>query len=76
MQTENLILQYSVSSGAKFHSLIHQKSLWRRKKVVELASKGLIQAQIAREIGCSYSTVKREIYEIRKTCSIREKFND
>jgi DNA-directed RNA polymerase specialized sigma24 family protein len=73
MQTENLILQYSVSSGAKFHSLINHKSLWRRKKILELASKGLTQAQTAREIGCSYSTVKREIYEIRKTCRIKER---
>jgi len=71
MQTE-LVLEYHCVHWAKIHSLTGDKYHWRRRKVIELVSKGLTQAQIARKIGWSYSTVKREIYEIRKTCRIKE----
>jgi len=57
---------------AKIHSLTKEKSYGRRQKIIELISKGLTQAQIARKVGWSYSTVKREIYEIRKTCRIKD----
>jgi DNA-binding NarL/FixJ family response regulator len=72
MQSE-LTLEYRCVPWAKIHSLIEDKSHWRRRKIIDLASKGFTQAQIARKIGWSYSTVKREIYEIRKTCQVKEK---
>ena len=71
MQAE-LTLEYRCVSWARIHSLTKEKSHGRRQKILDLASKGLTQAQIARKIGWSYSTVKREIYEIRKTCVIKE----
>ena len=74
MDTE-LVLEYRCVHWAKIHSLTGDKAHWRRRKVIELVSKGLTQAQIARKIGWSYSTVKREIYEIRKTCRIKREQN-
>ena len=71
MQSE-LTLEYRCVPWARIHSLTKEKSHGRRQKILDLASKGLTQAQIARKIGWSYSTVKREIYEIRKTCQIKE----
>jgi len=68
-----LVLEYRSLHWSKIHSLTGDKYHWRRRKIIELVSKGLTQAQIARKIGWSYSTVKREIYEIRKTCKIRSK---
>ena len=67
-----LVLEYRCIPWSKIHSLTGDKSHWRRRKIIELASKGLTQVQIAQKIGWSYSTVKREIYEIRKTCKIKE----
>ena len=72
MQTETLVLEYISIPSSQIHSLTGDKHHWRRGKIIELASKGLTQAQIARKIGWSYSTVKREIYEIKKTCRIKE----
>ena len=72
MQSEHLIIEYQCVPWARIHSLTKEKSHGRRQKILDLASKGLTQAQIARKIGWSYSTVKREIYEIRKTCVIKE----
>ena len=72
MQSEHLIIEYKFVPWARIHSLTKEKSHGRRQKILDLASKGLTQAQIARKIGWSYSTVKREIYEIRKTCVIKE----
>jgi len=72
MQSDYLILEYHCKPWARIHSLTKEKVHWRRKKVLELASKGLTQAQIASKIGWSYSTVKREFYEIRKTSRIKE----
>ena len=67
-----LVLEYRCIPWSKIHSLTGDKSHWRRRKIIELASKGLTQVQIAQKIGWSYSTVKREISEIRKTCKIKE----
>ena len=67
-----MILEYRCVPWAKIHSLTQDKAHWRRKNILELVSKGLTQAQIAGKIGWSYSTVKREIYAIRKTCRIKE----
>jgi DNA-binding NarL/FixJ family response regulator len=72
MSHEHLVLEYHCVPWAKIHQLTKEKSFWRRQKIIELTSKGLTQAQIARKIGWSYSTIKREIYEIRKTCKIKE----
>ena len=68
-----MILEYDCVPWAKIHSLTGDKSHWRKRKVLELASKGLTQAQIASKIGWLYSTVKREIYALRKDCRIKEK---
>jgi len=67
-----LILEYRCIPWAKIHSLTGDKSHWRRIKIIELASKGLTQIQIAQKIGYSISTIKREISEIRKTCRVKE----
>ena len=75
MQIDSLFLEYHCTPWARIHSLTGEKAHWRRRKVLELASKGLTQAQIAREIGWSYSTVKREFYEIRKTSRIKRELN-
>ena len=75
MESDNLILEYRCVPWSNIHSLTGDKSHWRRRKILDLASKGLTQAQIARKIGWSYSTVKREIYEIRKTCRIKREQN-
>ena len=72
MKESHLVLEYRCVPFAKIHSLVEDKVHWRRRKIIELASKGLTQAQIARKIGWSYSTVKREIAQIRKTCKIKE----
>ena len=66
------MLEYDFVPWAKIHSITGDKSHWRRRKILELASKGLTQAQIASKIGWSYSTVKREIYALRKACKIKE----
>jgi len=73
MIDEKLVLEYACVPWSKIHSLTGDKAHWRRRKILELASKGLTQAQIARKIGWSYSTVKREFYEIRKSCRVKEK---
>ena len=67
-----MILEYDCVPWAKIHSLTGDKAHWRRRRILELVSKGLTQAQIARKIGWSYSTVKREISVLRKTCKIKE----
>ena len=72
MKDSHLVLEYRCVPFAKIHSLVGDKAHWRRRKIIELASEGLTQAQIARKIGWSYSTVKREIAQIRKNCKIKE----
>ena len=72
MRDSHLVLEYRCVPFARIHSLVEDKAHWRRRKIIELASKGLNQAQIARKIGWSYSTVKREIAQIKKTCKIKE----
>ena len=74
MVVSELILEYHCTPWAKIHSLTGDKFHWRRRKIIELASKGLTQVQIAQKIGWSLSTVKREIYQIRKTCVVKGEF--
>jgi transposase len=50
----------------KVNSVISYKHDVRRDRIKELGELGLNQAQIAKETGYSYSTVKREIYAIRE----------
>jgi DNA-directed RNA polymerase specialized sigma24 family protein len=40
--------------------------------ILKLGQSGLNQAQIAVKLGISLSTIKREIYAIRKSCRIKE----
>ena len=61
-----------MSNWQKVNSVIRYKHDVRREKIIELGQLGLNQAQIAEETGYSLSTVKREIYAIRKTCRIKE----
>ena len=70
---EELVLEYHCVPFAKIHSMTGDKKHWRRRKILELASKGLNQYQISEKLGWSYSTVKREICAIRQTCKIKEK---
>ena len=51
----------------KCNSVVQYTIAKRRKRVLELGKMGLTQAQIAKEIGCSYATVKRDIKAIRET---------
>ena len=74
MVVSELILEYRCTPWAKIHSLTGDKSHWRRRIIIELVSKGLTQVQIAQKIGWSLSTVKREIYQIRKTCVVKGEF--
>jgi DNA-binding NarL/FixJ family response regulator len=50
----------------KVNSIIRYRHTVRRERIIQLGELGLNQAQIARETGYSYSTVKREIYAIRE----------
>jgi len=50
MDTE-LVLEYRCAHWSKIHSITGDKAHWRRRKVIELLSKGLTQAQIASKIG-------------------------
>jgi len=68
-------LEYKCVPWAHIHTIIGDKKHWRRRKIIELVTKGFTQIQIAQKIGLSYSTVKREIYEIRKTCRVKEDMN-
>jgi len=74
MVVSELILEYRCTPWAKIHSLTGDKSHWRRRIIIELTSKGFTQVQIAQKIGYSLSTVKREIYQIRKTCVVKGEF--
>lgn len=67
-----ILLEYKCVSWAHIHTITGDKKHWRRRKIIDLVSKGFTQIQIAQKIGMSYSTVKREIQEIRKTCRIKE----
>ena len=55
-------------------SIIGEKRHFRRQIIIKLGLKGCTQLQIASELGLSLSTVKREVYTIRKTCRIKEDY--
>jgi len=50
----------------KCNSVIQYKHTIMREKVIQWGILGLNQAEIADKIGCSLSTVKREIWAIRE----------
>ena len=53
-------------------SIIGEKRHFRRQIIIKLGLKGCTQLQMASNLGISLSTVKREVYTIRKTCRIKE----
>lgn len=57
-------------------SIIGEKRHFRRQIIIKLGLKGCTQLQMASNLGISLSTVKREVYTIRKTCRIKESTNE
>ena len=53
--------------NSKQFTVIQDKKNYRRKRILELVSKGYKQKDIASKIGCSLSTVERELKTIRKS---------
>lgn len=66
------IIEYHCKPYDKICSIIDDKRHFRRQKIIKLGLKGHTQLQIAEKLGISLSTVKREFYAIRKTCTIKE----
>ena len=53
--------------NSKQFTVIQDKKNYRRKRILELVSKGYKQKDIASKIGCSLSTVERELKTIRES---------
>ena len=53
--------------NSKQFTVIQDKKNYRRKKILELVAKGYKQKEIAAKIGCSLSTIEREMKEIRES---------
>ena len=70
------VIEYHCMPYENICSIVGEKRHFRRQKVIKLGLKGWTQLQIAAKLGISLSTVKREIYAIRKTCRIRESNNE
>ena len=66
MNSAQVLFQRFIPTWTKYNSVIRLKHDVRRKRIKELGEKGLNQAQIAEEMGLSYSTVKREIKAINE----------
>jgi DNA-binding NarL/FixJ family response regulator len=58
--------------NSKQFTVIQDKKNYRRKKILELVAKGYKQKEIAAKIGCSLSTIEREMKEIRESEMIIE----
>ena len=69
-----LIIEYRCMPYDNICSIIGEKRHFRRQIIIKLGLKGCTQLQIASELGLSLSTVKREVYTIRKTCRIKEDY--
>ena len=66
MNSAQVLFQRFIPTWTKYNSVIRLKHDVRRKRIKELGQLGLNQAQIAEEMGLSYSTVKREIKAINE----------
>ena len=53
--------------NSKQFTVIQDKKNYRRKRILELVAKGYKQKEIAAKIGCSLSTIEREMKEIRES---------
>jgi DNA-binding NarL/FixJ family response regulator len=66
LNSAQVLFQRFIPTWTKYNSVIRLKHDVRRKRIKELGQLGLNQAQIAEEMGLSYSTVKREIKAINE----------
>ena len=66
MNSNQVLFQRFIPTWTKYNSVIRLRHDVRRKRIKELGQLGLNQAQIAEEMGLSYSTVKREIKAINE----------
>ena len=53
--------------NSKQFTVIQDKKNYRRKRILELVAEGYKQKEIAAKIGCSLSTVERELKKIRES---------
>ena len=53
--------------NSKQFTVIQDKKNYRRKRILELVAEGYKQKDIASKIGCSLSTVERELKTIRES---------
>jgi DNA-binding NarL/FixJ family response regulator len=53
--------------NSKQFTIIQDKKNYRRKRILELVAEGYKQKEIAAKIGCSLSTVERELKTIRES---------
>jgi len=67
-----VIIEYRCMSDGNLATITGELHHYRRLMILKLGQSGLNQAQIAVKLGISLSTVKREIYAIRKSCRIRK----
>ena len=61
-----VIIEYRCMPDENLATITGELHHYRRLMILKLGQSGLNQAQIARETGCSLSTVKREIWAIRE----------
>ena len=67
-----VIIEYRCMPDGNLATITGELHHYRRLMILELGQNGLNQAQIAVKLDISLSTVKREIYAIRKSCRIRK----
>tara|TARA_Y100001934_G_scaffold129415_1_gene157087 strand:+ start:82 stop:288 length:207 start_codon:yes stop_codon:yes gene_type:complete len=53
--------------NSKQFTVIQDKKNYRRKRILELVAEGYKQKEISAKIGCSLSTVERELKTIRES---------
>ena len=47
--------------------IMRDKKNYRRKRLLELLSQGYTQREISKKIGCSLSTIEKDLKEIRES---------
>ena len=67
-----VIIEYRCLPDGNLATITGELHHYRRLMILKLGQSGLNQAQIAVKLDISLSTVKREIYAIRKSCRIKE----
>jgi DNA-binding transcriptional regulator LsrR (DeoR family) len=66
MNSPQVFFREQIPHRLPVNSVIQYRKSVRIKRIKELGQDGLNQAQIAEEMGLSYSTIKRLIARIRK----------